>query len=155
MRNEKDLDMKNKIPDTDPQHTTVRHVETSIRDIHIWRQNRISTYKNTCNTATPQNSYIGTPLLCKQKNNMTTFDIIRQDGRLLYEYVRGSHLYGLNNEDSDVDTSGVYACTENELFGCYGYKAQVSDSRHDRIDTDFVNNLMVDIRKQQLKRWSW
>ena len=62
---------------------------------------------------------------------MTTFDIIRQDGRLLYEYVRGSHLYGLNNEYSDIDTSGVYACTENELFGCYGYKAQVSDSKHD------------------------
>lgn len=62
---------------------------------------------------------------------MTTFDIIRQDGRLLYEYVRGSHLYGLNNEYSDIDTSGVYACTENELFGCYGYKAQVSDNKHD------------------------
>ena len=30
--------------------------------------------------------------------NMTEFDIIRNDGRLLYEYIRGSHLYGLNNE---------------------------------------------------------
>ena len=62
---------------------------------------------------------------------MTEFDIIRNDGRLLYEYIRGSHLYGLNNEDSDVDTSGVFICTKDELFGCFGYKPQVTDSRHD------------------------
>lgn len=62
---------------------------------------------------------------------MNDFDTIRNDGRLLYEYIRGSHLYGLNNKDSDVDTSGVYACTRNELFGCFGYTPQVSDSRHD------------------------
>ena len=62
---------------------------------------------------------------------MNNFDVIRQDGRLLYEYIRGSHLYGLNNEDSDIDTSGVYVCTRDELFGCFGYKPQVTDSRHD------------------------
>ena len=62
---------------------------------------------------------------------MTNFDIIRNDGRLLYEYIRGSHLYGLNNEDSDIDTSGVFVCTRDELFGCFGYKPQVTDSRHD------------------------
>ena len=62
---------------------------------------------------------------------MNSFDIIRNDGRLLYEYIRGSHLYGLNTEQSDVDTSGVYICTRDELFGCFGYKPQVSDSRHD------------------------
>jgi len=62
---------------------------------------------------------------------MTNFDIIRQDGRLLYEYIRGSHLYGLNNEDSDIDTSGVFACTNDELLGCVGYKGQVTDERHD------------------------
>lgn len=62
---------------------------------------------------------------------LTNFDIIRQEGRLLYEYIRGSHLYGLNNKDSDVDTSGVFACTLDEFYGCFGYKAQVSDERHD------------------------
>lgn len=62
---------------------------------------------------------------------MTNFDVIRNDGRLLYEYIRGSHLYGLSNDDSDIDTSGIYVCTKDELFGCYGYKPQVSDSRHD------------------------
>ena len=71
------------------------------------------------------------------------FDIIRNDGRLLYEYIRGSQLYNLNTLDSDVDTSGVYICTKEELLGSlpgtdsarFGntYKAQVSDSRHDNI----------------------
>ena len=62
---------------------------------------------------------------------MATFDIIRNEGRLLYEYIRGSHLYGLNTEESDIDTSGVYVCTRDELLGCFGYQAQVSDARHD------------------------
>ena len=62
---------------------------------------------------------------------MSEFDKIRNDGRLLYEYIRGSHLYGLNTEVSDVDTSGVFICTTEQLLGCFGYKGQVSDSRHD------------------------
>ena len=69
---------------------------------------------------------------------MTTFDTIRQEGRMLYEYVRGSHLYGLNNEDSDVDTGGVFICSSRELLcavpapvGTNVYQPQVSDSRHD------------------------
>ena len=71
----------------------------------------------------------------------SNFDIIRNDGRLLYEYIRGSQLYNLNTPDSDIDTSGVFVCTEEELLGSLPgtdsarsgntYKAQVSDSRHD------------------------
>lgn len=59
------------------------------------------------------------------------FDIIRKDGRLLYEYIRGSHLYNLNVEGSDIDTSGVYICKPNELLGFKGYMPQVSDNKHD------------------------
>lgn len=62
---------------------------------------------------------------------MTKFDEIRKDGRLLYEYVRGSHLYGLNTPQSDVDTSGVYICRPDDLLGIFGYEPQVSDARHD------------------------
>lgn len=29
---------------------------------------------------------------------MYNFETIRKDNRLLYEYIRGSHLYGLNNK---------------------------------------------------------
>lgn len=46
---------------------------------------------------------------------MTNFDIIRADGRLAYEYIRGSQLYGLNTPTSDIDTGGVFLCTREEL----------------------------------------
>lgn len=62
---------------------------------------------------------------------MNDFDIIRADGRLAFEYVRGSRLYNLNTPASDEDTGGVYLCTRDELFGLSGYKPQVSDERHD------------------------
>ena len=63
---------------------------------------------------------------------MNNFDKIREDNRLLYEYVRGSHLYNLNTPESDVDTSGVYIATKDSILGIgVDYQPQVSDSRHD------------------------
>jgi len=63
---------------------------------------------------------------------MNNFDKIREDQRLLYEYVRGSHLYNLNTPESDVDTSGVYIATKDSILGIGAdYQPQVSDSRHD------------------------
>lgn len=62
---------------------------------------------------------------------MTEFDKIRHEGRLAYEYVRGSQLYNLNTPSSDLDSGGVYLCTRPELLGLFGYKPQVSDERHD------------------------
>lgn len=62
---------------------------------------------------------------------MTEFDRIRRDGRLAYEFVRGSRLYNLNTPTSDTDTGGVYLCSRDELYGLFGYKPQVSDDRHD------------------------
>ena len=62
---------------------------------------------------------------------MENFEDIRKSGRLLYEYIRGSHLYNLCTEDSDVDTSGVFISTKEQLLGCFNYAPQVSDSRHD------------------------
>lgn len=71
---------------------------------------------------------------------MNAFDRIREEGRLLYEYIRGSHLYGLNSADSDVDTGGVFICRNEALLtavpspidcGVQAYQAQVTDERHD------------------------
>lgn len=61
-----------------------------------------------------------------------TFEIIRNNNRLLFEYIAGSHLYGLNNEDSDVDTKGIYLAPMEELFGLRDrYHEQISDARND------------------------
>ena len=72
------------------------------------------------------------------------FDTIRSDGRLLYEYIRGSHAYGLNVETSDIDTSGVYICKPNELIGLgLDYKEQVSDAKHDNVWFEIGNYLKL------------
>jgi len=61
-----------------------------------------------------------------------TFDTIRKDNRLLFEHVRGSHLYSLNNEDSDLDTGGLFIARRDSLLGLgFDYQPQVSDERHD------------------------
>ena len=61
-----------------------------------------------------------------------TFKLIRDDGRLLYEYIRGSHLYGLNNEDSDVDSSGVFITKKENLLGLgLEFQELVADERND------------------------
>lgn len=36
------------------------------------------------------------------------FEELRNQGKLLFESIRGSHLFGLNTETSDVDTFGVF-----------------------------------------------
>lgn len=61
-----------------------------------------------------------------------TFQTITDDKRLLYEYIRGSHLYGLNNADSDVDTSAVFIAPKEAVMGLgLDYADQVSDERND------------------------
>ena len=76
----------------------------------------------------------------------SNFDAIRNEGRLLYEYIRGSHLYGLNVETSDIDTSGVYMCKPNELIGLgFDYKDQVSDSKHDNTWYEIGNYLKLQL----------
>ncbi len=63
---------------------------------------------------------------------MNNFETIRNENRLLFEYVRGSHLYGLANENSDVDTGGIFISDLNSLLGTgIHYQNQVSDTNND------------------------
>ena len=45
------------------------------------------------------------------------FDSIRKDGNLLFESIRGSHLFGLSVPTSDIDTFGIFCCPPELLFG--------------------------------------
>lgn len=45
------------------------------------------------------------------------FESIRNSGDLLFESVRGSHLFGLQTEKSDIDTFGIFCCKPELLFG--------------------------------------
>lgn len=48
----------------------------------------------------------------------------------LYIVVRGSHAYGTNIESSDVDYSGVYIQSKEDIFG-FNYKEQINDDKND------------------------
>ena len=45
------------------------------------------------------------------------FESIRNSGNLLFESVRGSHLFGLQTEKSDIDTFGIFYCPSELLYG--------------------------------------
>lgn len=63
-----------------------------------------------------------------------TFEDIKNSGRLIYQYIRGSHAYGLNIETSDVDTGGVYITTNNVLLGLRSnYCEQIADKKNDNV----------------------
>lgn len=63
---------------------------------------------------------------------MDNFEKIRKEGRLLYEYIRGSQSYGLALPTSDIDTGGVFVMSPETLYGLPQYKHdQVDDERHD------------------------
>lgn len=63
-----------------------------------------------------------------------TFDDIKNSGRLIYQYIRGSHAYGLNVETSDVDTGGVYITDNTRLLGLRSnYCEQIADEKNDNV----------------------
>lgn len=70
------------------------------------------------------------------------FEEIRKEGRLLFESVRGSHLFGLNTETSDIDTFGVFIGPEEWFLGngkdkeLY-VKSEKSDDYWDELDKYF------------------
>ena len=51
------------------------------------------------------------------KLNYMDFEEIRRKGDLLFESIRGSHLFGLNTETSDIDTFGVFCGPEEWFLG--------------------------------------
>ena len=63
---------------------------------------------------------------------MITFDDIRKSGDLLFESIRGSHLYGTNGPDSDIDTFGIWCCPVGWLLG--SGKDYIPDVRREKND---------------------
>lgn len=54
-------------------------------------------------------------------------------GEILYEYVRGSHLYSTNVETSDEDQGGIYIMPNDSLIGLgLDYQNEIKDSSNDK-----------------------
>ena len=61
-------------------------------------------------------------------------ELVKNNGSLIYAYIRGSHAYGLNVETSDIDTGGIYIANNKDLLSLPGYyKDQVSDEKNDNV----------------------
>lgn len=59
------------------------------------------------------------------------FEWIRNNNLLLYEYVRGSKLYGISRPNSDTDYGGVYIEPLDSLLGIIEFPEQVNDKTND------------------------
>lgn len=67
-----------------------------------------------------------------------TIDELREKGWIAFEYIRGSHAYGLNTETSDEDRGGVFICPPEMLMGLRGkYIEQVADEKNDTVFYEF------------------
>ncbi|MBP3732277.1 MAG: nucleotidyltransferase domain-containing protein [Bacilli bacterium] len=57
---------------------------------------------------------------------------LEKEDLILYKSVRGSHLFGLNTPDSDLDTFGLFYCPLKWLMGTgLEYRPIISDEGHD------------------------
>lgn len=60
------------------------------------------------------------------------------ENQLAYKYVRGSMLYNINTETSDIDYGGVFILPNEKLLGLLEfYKNQVSDAKQDTTYYEF------------------
>lgn len=67
-----------------------------------------------------------------------TLEDVENQGLLLYKYIRGSHAYGLNVPESDIDTGGVYLAPMDKVLGLgYDYQEQVASERNDDVYYEF------------------
>lgn len=70
--------------------------------------------------------------------NKITIQDLRDKGWIAYEYVRGSHAYGLNIETSDKDIGGVFILPQDYLMGLRSsYVEQVADEKNDTVFYEF------------------
>jgi uncharacterized protein len=67
-----------------------------------------------------------------------TIEELREKGWIAYEYIRGSHAYGLNTPLSDEDHGGVFICPQEALYGLRSeYPEQIQDEKGDTVFYEF------------------
>jgi len=56
---------------------------------------------------------------------------LKQSNRIIFECIAGSHMYALNNPNSDIDIRGLYVNPSVEYLGLQEPAGQISDDKHD------------------------
>lgn len=64
-----------------------------------------------------------------------SFERVRNEGLLLYDYQRGSYVYNLQRPDgqSDIDTAGVFIEPDDWFFALEPYPEQIKDEKGDMV----------------------
>lgn len=69
---------------------------------------------------------------------MLTFESIKDNKLLLYEYIRGSHCHGISTPTSDVDYGGVFMSPKEDLLDLgFHYQDQVANETNDIVWYEF------------------
>lgn len=61
-----------------------------------------------------------------------TINDLKEKGLIIYEVVAGSHAYGLNTPESDLDIKGVFVLPKDDFYGL-GTLDQVNDATNDTV----------------------
>ena len=75
------------------------------------------------------------------------FESIRKNGDLLFESVRGSHLFGLSTPTSDIDTFGIFCCPPELLFGTGKDYVSIVESGKNDDYWDEIGNFIKELGK--------
>lgn len=63
---------------------------------------------------------------------MNSFEIVKEENRLLYSYIRGSHCHGINTPLSDIDKSGIFIAKKEDLLDLgLNYQPQIANETND------------------------
>lgn len=69
-------------------------------------------------------------------------DMDNTNNSLIYQYIRGSHLYGTNIETSDEDTGGVYIANLDDVFGIgFSFEEMQQNDTHDHVNYELAKYL--------------
>jgi len=60
-------------------------------------------------------------------------EMLKSSGRIIFEYIAGSHSYNLNTPQSDQDIRGLFINPKSEYLGLLDPAEQVGDDKHDTV----------------------
>jgi predicted nucleotidyltransferase len=76
-----------------------------------------------------------------------TYEELKKSNHVLFESIRGSHLFGLNTETSDLDTFGLFCCPVEWLLDTgVSYKSIIADDKNDHY-YDEISKFIRELKK--------